>query len=111
MVNLNTKISSYNVACGVPQGFILVLLFSIHISHLFKLFANKISLFNFHADDTQIYLVFDPSDHNRFMSRDIKAYMSDNFLLLISNKTEVFFGSKAHRDPIIRILNSSVLHP
>ncbi|XP_067351072.1 uncharacterized protein [Channa argus] len=61
---------------------------------------------NFHcyADDTQLYLSMEPDENNQLIKlqaclQDIKAWMSHNFLLLNSDKTEVIvFGPKNIRD-------------
>ena len=63
---------------------------------------------NFHcyADDTQLYLSMKPDETNQLVKlqaclKDIKAWMTCNFLLLNSDKTEVIvFGPKHLRDSL-----------
>lgn len=56
---------------------------------------------HFYADDTQTYLSIDPPDLSALnilssCLMDIKVRMSDKYLLLHNNKTEVFgFGSQS----------------
>ena len=71
--------------------------------------------FHIHADDTQIYLSINPSDITSLTSlttclASIRSWMSNNFLMLNNDKTEVMvFGPRAHRDSISKTLVSQGL--
>ena len=57
--------------------------------------------FHLYADDTQVYIAFDPTEAHNFVGRietcisEIKKWMNRNYLKLNDDKTEVIlFGTK-----------------
>ena len=102
-VQINDESSVHTkVNHGVPQGSVLsLILFSIYmlpLGNIIRTLGNIIRTHsvNFHcyADDTQLYLSIKPEQCNQFTKvqaclKDIKTWMTRNFLLLNSDKTEV----------------------
>ena len=102
-VSVNNYESSYScVKYGVPQGSVLgPILFSLYMLPLGQIFLKHGVSFHFYADDTQIYLPLRPSDPSRLSSlndclSDVKNWMSNNFLQLNSNKTEILVIGSQH---------------
>lgn len=105
-VNVNNDHSEYSrVTYGVSQGSvlgpILFILFMLPLGDIIRKHSIK---FHCYANDTQLYLSIEPDDGNRLINlqdclKDIRSWMSSNFLLLNSDKTEVIvFGPKHLRD-------------
>ena len=91
----------YEVTCGVPQGSVLgPLLFNFYMLPLGSVIRRHGISFHSYADDTQLYVAVSPDDTGPIDSLfncilDIKAWMSQHFLKLNQDKTEVIvIGSK-----------------
>ena len=63
-VSINGTLSKpFDLKCEVPQGSCLgPLLFTIDVSKLFQILKHHLPSVHTHADDTQLYLSFKPSD-------------------------------------------------
>ena len=95
-VVVNGVSSSYcKLSIGVPQGSILgpllFIMYTRDLEHVITKYGFSVHLY---ADDTQIYFVFDVNSTNPDLSsvrncfRDIKTWMTSNFLKLNDDKTE-----------------------
>lgn len=95
-VNLNGQPSQIcPVKYGVPQGSVLgPLLFTIYMLPMGDIIRRHGISFHCYADDTQLYISTKPDETSELSKlteciKDIKDWMTNNFLLLNSDKTEL----------------------
>jgi len=100
-VNNEASITT-NVSHGVPQGSVLgPILFTLNMLPLGNIIRKHSIKFNCYADDTQLYLSIKPEESNQLAKiqaclKDIKTWMTCNFLMLYSDKTEVILLGPEH---------------
>uniref|UniRef100_A0A671Y9A2 Reverse transcriptase domain-containing protein n=1 Tax=Sparus aurata TaxID=8175 RepID=A0A671Y9A2_SPAAU len=122
-----TQCVSYNgtssiftaVKYGVPQGSVLgPLLFSLYISPLGQIIRSYGIHFHCYADYTQLYVPLKADDKSQIMKLEtclyaVKKWMSENFLLLNWEKTEMLVIAPArqrhHVDQVTVTLDNCVI--
>ena len=104
--------SKHKLACGVPQGSVLgPILYSIYTAPIADVVKGHGMGFHFYADDTQIYMSFNPSDALQSKSlieeciQDVQLWMVANKFKLNGDKTELLvLTARQHRPPPLDLI-------
>ena len=98
-MSINGTLSKpFDLKCGVPQGSCLgPLLLTIYVSKLFQILKHHLPSVHTYANDTQLYLLFKPSDSSSEVEAvsamqkcicDVREWMREDQLMLSDDKTE-----------------------
>ena len=111
------KSENHSMPYGVPQGSILgPLLFSLYMLPLSTIIRKHNIKYHSYADDTQLYMALSPNDQRSIDSlvnciSDLNQWLSQNFLKLNQDKTEVLvIGDKKAREKLSANLKSVSLN-
>ena len=123
-IHINSKTSPPTVTSfGVPQGSVLgPIIFTINTTPLADIIKHHNLSYHFYADDTQLYITFDPKSQSSLQesiacvekcAMDIKIWMSKKMLKLNDDKTEVPYITspyfqKSLPNPTLKIDQSSI---
>jgi hypothetical protein len=98
-----TRSAKQQLDCNVPQGAVLgPEFFSDYDSPVAEIFRRHNIDFHLYADDTQVYLAFDPCDEDDALSRlemclsEVRLWMAQNYLKLNDSKTEFIVLGTGH---------------